>query len=176
MSQKLYLDFLAIPSFSCKRISTVSTCLAATAFISTILVLQAFKDAQQKQIILQTAQHIVLPGIKKDINKTVLKPLPKNALKQANETAHLLNVPWHALFSAIEAIPMQDVALLSIKPSLKKQQLLLTGQAKDMQALLHYVAQVEKLPMLQATHLQKHIVETDQPFKPVSFTIMAKWL
>jgi hypothetical protein len=65
--------------------------------------------------------------------------------------------------------------LLSLEPNKKKQQLVISGQAKNILAALSYIEALENLPMLSQVFLQKHTVDQLDPFKPVAFTIVAKW-
>ena len=97
----------------------------------------------------------------------------------------VLAMPWDGLFEAIESTQNKDVTLLSLEPNPKKQQLLLTGEAKNLQIALQYVAQLQKQPVLSQLFLQKHNVEEGDVSKTRafyragqmgSFTLMANLL
>jgi len=96
-------------------------------------------------------------------------------LKKIRETVADLSTPWNALLGALETIQAPDIALLNLQPNKKKQQLTLTGQAKNVQKMLDYVQAVSSLKMLSNAYLQNHVVEMNDPNKPVNFTIVANW-
>jgi len=64
---------------------------------------------------------------------------------------------------------------LSIAPNRKKQQVVLTGQAKNMAATLQYVQALAQLNTLAQVYLLKHHIDQSDPYKPVGFTIVAQW-
>ena len=70
---------------------------------------------------------------------------------------------------------MQNIVLLSLTPNPKKQQMLLTGEAKDLASVLEYIKQLEMQPMLSQVYLQKHTVDVVNAARPVSFSINAQW-
>lgn len=95
--------------------------------------------------------------------------------KQIGVIVNTLTTPWNALMLAIEQADMPDIALLSIEPNIKKQQILLKGEAKNLPITLRYIEQLEAQPLLHEVHLQKHQVEETDISKPVSFSVLAKW-
>lgn len=178
MSHHLAVDFIEKKPFSLRHINGLSMVLMLLGLGIATYVYQQYQTAQTAHNAAQIALNAVAPQAKKiKTKKKIVQPvLSKAELKQAEETAAFLDIQWQALFSGLEQLKMRHVALLSIEPSVKKQRLILTGQAKNMQSILDYVASVETLPMLSRVHLQKHQVEEEVPFKPVSFTIVARWL
>jgi len=91
------------------------------------------------------------------------------------DTVRQLNAPWNNLLSALEALKNQDVALISIVPNQHKQALELTGEARNIKAMLSYLESLEGLTMLEHVALQKHQVNETSPYQPVEFVIVAKW-
>jgi len=178
MSQQIAIDFVKQSPLALNRLTRVGLLLLLLGLASLMYVLHQADKAQAAYEDAESALAAVAPqqAKKKAVKKTPVKALSEAELRQANKTAAMLDVQWHALFSGLEQLKMRHVALLSIEPNVKKQRLVLTGQAKHMQALLDYVAHIETLPMLSRVHLQKHQVEEETPFKPVSFTIVARWL
>ena len=96
-------------------------------------------------------------------------------LKQVAIIVESLTIPWQPLMLAIERADMTDIALLSIEPNVKKQQVLLVGEAKNLQAVLRYIEQLEAQAALHEVYLQKHMVEETDISKPVTFGVLAKW-
>src|SRR5512145_1790787 len=52
-------------------------------------------------------------------------------VSRANEVLHRLTLPWNALFRAVESAAGKDVALLAMEPDLEKQQVKISGEARD---------------------------------------------
>lgn len=96
-------------------------------------------------------------------------------LKQVAIIVESLITPWQPLMLAIEWADMPDIALLSIDPNIKKQQVLLVGEAKNLQTVLRYIEQLEAQAVLHDVYLQKHMIEVTDISKPVTFGVLAKW-
>ena len=96
-------------------------------------------------------------------------------IQQIKQTVSALTAPWDTLLDGIEQTDMQNIVLLSVTPNLKKQQLLLTGEAKDLASVLQYIKQLEMQPMLGQVYLQKHTVDLTSSAKQVSFNVTANW-
>jgi hypothetical protein len=80
------------------------------------------------------------------------------------------------LFEAIERADAQEVTLLNVAPNSKKQQVLITGEAKNIQEVLNYIVKLEAQPVLQSAYLQSHSIDETNVSKPVKFTVMAHWV
>jgi hypothetical protein len=94
---------------------------------------------------------------------------------QIQETVTALTMPWDALLGAIEKPDMHDVAMLSISPNVKSQQIVLEAEAKNLQAALHYVEALQKQSVFDKVYLQRHAIEETDVSKPVKFTVFAHW-
>ncbi len=100
------------------------------------------------------------------------------SLEQIKETqlvVNTLSMPWSDLLNGIEKASLEDVALLSLQPDSKKQQVVLTGEAKNLPAVLAYIDRLESQTMLEKVYLQKHGVSETDNDRPVQFTIVAIW-
>lgn len=86
-----------------------------------------------------------------------------------------LGTPWQKLFAMLESYVDEPVALLSIDPDLSKKDLLLTGEARNLEALLDYVRFLKRQSMLTDVTLQSHQVNKQDRDKPVRFRISATW-
>ena len=107
--------------------------------------------------------------------KPVVAPVSSKQLTQLMEDFNVLATPWNELLDSIEQSDMPDIALLGIDPSVKKQQLILTGEAKNLATILKYINKLSQQATLSQVYLQKHIVNETSNEKPVSFSIIAKW-
>ncbi len=176
MSQQLDLDFIQTPFLSLTRFSWLSLFLLAASLSVALFTWQTYQ-----------AKRIEYLGLEKklaEINQQQQRKLPvKQApvsippeqLKQLQETVNTLAVPWNTLFEAIEQSDQKDIALLSLEPNSQKQQVVMTGEAKNLQVALAYIAQLESQPALSQVFLQKHSIDEANVSKPVSFTVFAKW-
>lgn len=107
-----------------------------------------------------------------ELKSAEISPQHMQALKQ---TIAELTMPWEPLLQAVERASLPDVALLGLDPDIKKQQIVLTGEAKNLSTVLDYVQRLLAQEVLSEVVLQKHSVDEANPNKPVAFTIVAHW-
>lgn len=107
--------------------------------------------------------------------KVSQSPISPKQIKDTQLVVNTLSMPWNELLNGVEKSSLDDVALLSLQPDGKKQQLVLTGEAKNLPAVLAYIDRLENQPMLEKAYLQKHGVSETDKEKPVQFTILAVW-
>jgi len=96
-------------------------------------------------------------------------------LRQVDGILRQLNLPWEALFDSLEMAASREVALLSLQPSVSGQTLRITGEARDLVALVEYVQALEREPVLKNAHLASYKTRQDHPLHPVTFSIIATW-
>jgi Tfp pilus assembly protein PilN len=96
-------------------------------------------------------------------------------IKHANEIIRQLNQPWDKLFMALESAANNQVALLSIQPDTRKQLIHISGEAKNLEAILDYLAQLRGQETLAQIVLTNHEIKLQDPDKPVRFSLSAKW-
>lgn len=128
-----------------------------------------------QQIEQQNHQSAQLKAVKTSALKTNIKPIKPEQIKEQQLTTYALNMPWNALLDGLEKSSNQDIAVLGLQPDSKKQLLTLSGEAKNLSAVLAYIDSLEKLPMLEKVILQKHNVSETDIDKPVRFTLLANW-
>lgn len=96
-------------------------------------------------------------------------------VSQANRVLREISVPWDALFQAVEESGGKDVTLLSMEPDVEKRVARIVGEAKNMPAVLNYMRQLGKQPMLRDVYLQHHQIQQQDSEKPVRFALVAGW-
>jgi Tfp pilus assembly protein PilN len=96
-------------------------------------------------------------------------------VKSTQQVSKHLNAPWVDLLDAIESAPQQSVALLAAEPSTAKQSFRLTAEARDLDAMLAYVAALQKDPRLVSVVLVSHQVQVQTPGRPIRFQVQAGW-
>ncbi len=96
-------------------------------------------------------------------------------VKRANEVLRQLSVPWDGLFQTVESVASKDVTLLALEPDTEKRLVKISGEAKNMMAMLDYIKQLENRDVLGTVYLQSHHVQLQDPEKPVRFELLAMW-
>lgn len=97
-------------------------------------------------------------------------------VRQANEILQQLALPWDGLFKAIESSNEKEVALLSVQPEVQRRVLKLSGEAKNFDALLGYIDRLQKNTALSGVYLTQHEIRSQDPEKPVRFSLIANWV
>lgn len=133
--------------------------------------LQAQEDNVQQEIHALSNNNTNLKKVAVD----PIKSIPTSQKLAVSNSIRELQITWDALFSALEKANHKDVTLLSLQPDSKKQQVILSGEAKDYPTILIYVDGLAKQPMLSNVYLQRHAVNEADKDKPVRFTILAHW-
>ncbi|WP_164504214.1 PilN domain-containing protein [Nitrosomonas sp. HPC101] len=95
--------------------------------------------------------------------------------KRADDILRQLNLPWEALFDALELAASEQIALLSLQPSVSGQTIRITGEARDLGALVEYVQALELGPVLKNVHLASYKTRQDHPRHPIVFSVVATW-
>lgn len=171
------LDFIKQPFWSVSNLSWSGVLSLLFAFVIAGFAWQ-FYNGQQSRLINVTSQ---LEQLSKQAKPALFSPsvtaisIEPKEIQQIQQVVSILTAPWSELLTSIEQADMQNIVLLSLTPNLKKQQITLTGEAKDLASVLQYVKQLETQPMLSQVYLQKHTVDVVNAVKPVSFSINAQW-
>jgi hypothetical protein len=95
--------------------------------------------------------------------------------KQANQVVRQLSLPWSALFKAVETTSGQNIALLSLAPDPGKGTVIISGEARDLDALLNYTRQLSTRDIFGSVMLQNHQIQQSDPEKPLRFSLLAEW-
>ena len=96
-------------------------------------------------------------------------------VNQANQVVRELSLPWNALFKAVETSSGQNIALLSLEPDPVKGTVTISGEAKDLNALLNYTKQLSTREVFDSVMLQNHQIQQADPEKPLRFSLLAHW-
>lgn len=177
MSQMLDLDFVDQQTLSFNRASGWTVLLCLLGLLVAFLVSQRYQSLNDEyDDVASTLSSDGLASAKKaELRKASAETISPKEMSNIRETVILLGTPWESLLTALEDINMKDIALLLLEPNKQKQEVTLTGQAKNIATMLEYVEEVSKLPMLSKVYLQNHMIELDELNKPVSFTVAAEW-
>lgn len=140
------------------------------------LQVQTLVQRQQQLLTQRVPEHNV--AAQTAIQLTPVKPavkLSQPEQKAAEKIVQQLNVRWFDLLQALEVKQVPEVSLLQLLPDANRGQFVLSGEAKNYQALLKYVSQLQTVAVLEQVHLQKHQVNESHPQRPVSFEIQGGW-
>ena len=174
MSQQLDLEYIQKSIFSHISISGLLILLAS--FWLGVFTWQTHYQLQVKLAEMTiNLQKINQQLPQQEMIKPVIAPISGKQLTQLTEDFNVLTTPWNELLDSIEQSDMPDIALLGLNPSVKKQQLILTGEAKNLATILQYINKLAQQTTLSQVYLQKHHVNETSNEKPVSFSIVAKW-
>jgi hypothetical protein len=99
----------------------------------------------------------------------------RTELQLSNRIIDKLNMPWDALFTAIETTADKQAILLGVEPDAERREVVLTGEAKDATAMLSYIRELRSAPVLKNAYLTAHQINLQDPQRPVHFTIDANW-
>jgi Fimbrial assembly protein (PilN) len=177
MNHKLDLDFVQRSFFSPFSLSLVGLIALIVSFAMANFTWQQYQDKQSKLTeISSKLSQLNHPLQQKKLTTSVEQTdISAEQKIQIDTTIDALAMPWNALFSALEKSDTKDVALLVLEPNSKNKQIILTGEAKNLLAVLNYVSQLETQPILDKVYLQKYNLDETNVSKPVKFTVLAQW-
>ena len=174
---KLDIDFIEQPFLSASNFSAAGIFCLLLGLIFATFSWQYYRS-QQSLLALDTAELKQTTKQSKTFSASIVKSEllinPKEKL-QIQQMVSVLTVPWVELLEGIEQADMQNIVLINLSPNLRKQQIQLSGEAKDLPSVLQYVKQLEMQPMLSQVYLQKHVVNTQSIAKQVTFNVIARW-
>lgn len=106
---------------------------------------------------------------------SVARPAADVALevKHANEVLRQLGLPWEGVFRAVESSGSKDVVLLALEPDMEKRVMKISGEAKNIPAMLGYITQLGERDMFDSVYLLSHQVQQQSQEKPVRFALLA---
>ena len=96
-------------------------------------------------------------------------------IKHANEVLNQITLPWDKLFQAVEWSSGKDVALLALEPDAERRVVKISGEAKNIPAMLTYIGHLSEQPIFTSVYLQNHQVQEQAPDQPVRFALVASW-
>ena len=140
--------------------------------------------AQQQLTSEQASVQARLAQLEIKLGRRPANALPQSTAmqrEQAERLAQMRNVslqlqrPWQQLFAMLEAMPQEDVALLSLTPDARKGQVRISAEARSLEAMLQYHQRLERSAELSDVSLLNHEVLANDPAHPVRFNLTATW-
>jgi Tfp pilus assembly protein PilN len=96
-------------------------------------------------------------------------------IRIANQVMQQMTLPWDRLFRELEASASKEVALLAVQPDPASRHVRISGEAKSFKAMLEYARRLGRTDMLREVVLLGHEVKSQDPQRPVAFSLMARW-
>jgi len=96
--------------------------------------------------------------------------------KQSGDIAQRLISPWGDLLDALEHADNENVALLAIEPDAEKGRLRLSGEAKNLDALVEYIKSLDGRAGIAELRLMTQQVKQNDAQHPVEFVLESNWL
>jgi len=166
--RRLELDFLrqkpAIPA--------AAWLLLALGLVLSALAASRYTDIQQG-IARETAlakQYERERRLKPARSKAVAAPAEAGVQDQA-----LLEKPWGELFARLERTRPDKVAFLALEADARKAEAVITAEARTPGQMLDYVNTLRKQPGFASVSLSSHIIDDENPQRPLQFVLRLKW-
>jgi hypothetical protein len=153
--------------------------LAAAGVLAAAAVVQNYFDAAQRV----SAWQEKIGELKRMAQRTpgALVEAPRNPVELRNEI-RLANVvlqqialPWDALFRELERSRDKTVSLLSVQPDMQNRIVRIGGEAKNLRAVVEYARRLDNTGVLYNVYMIGHEVKTQDPQRPVTFSLVAAW-
>jgi hypothetical protein len=94
-------------------------------------------------------------------------------VRHANKVLRQLGLPWERLFRALESSGGKDVVLLALEPDMEKRLVKISGEARNIPAMLAYVTQLGEQDMFESVYLLNHQVQLQNQDRSVRFALVA---
>ena len=177
LSKKLDLEFIKTNPFALSSYSWLSFIILLVGIVLATYSWQQYqaKYTELANVSNQLSQLDTQSQPKKISLNTAPVAISAEKKLQIQTIVTVLVLPWNQLLQAIERADNKDIALLNLVPNTKNQQVILSGEGKDLQTVLSYVNQLQTQPMLEKVYLQKYTIDISNISKPVKFTIFTQW-
>ena len=171
---QFHLDFVR-PQASMSGLGIALALVGIASFISILVWHQIFlkpdiaeTEGELRHLQLQMAKPV-------DGNLLIREQDVPDELRRANAVRRSLGAPWDGLFAALEEGATNDVALLGVDPDVTKGEVTISGETRNLEALLNYVRYLRTQKVLQSVTLQSHTVVRNDRDHPVRFRLVAAW-
>jgi Tfp pilus assembly protein PilN len=102
-------------------------------------------------------------------------PVPEAQAAAVNAAVLQLNLPWRALYDAVQAGTPSNIALLALEPDARKSLLRITAEAKTSDDMIAYVEQLKKSEWFSGVLLSRHEINEQDANRPIRFQLDAQW-
>lgn len=169
-----YFDLIALPrSVYWLRASLLLLgALALAAVLAYWQAVQAPEQEQQRQLVQAEMARLGTAPRAATMNNRDLA----QAWQRARSASVQLSLPWQAFFVQLgNASKTGQVAFISIEPDAQKGYVVLVAEARTLESMLKFVAELQASASFSQVVLQSHAINKDVPEKPVRFRVSATW-
>jgi Tfp pilus assembly protein PilN len=166
------IDFLAAPRGSARLGIAVFVIGAALAGFAVMDDSRSSDDLARLQASLKKAKTAYQ---RVELTRTPDRGSGLSALKQSGDIARRLASPWGELLDALEHAQSDNVALLAVEPSVAQGRLRISGEAKDMDALIDYIKSLEGKAGIADLRLQTQQIKQNDAQHPLEFVLESHW-
>jgi hypothetical protein len=164
--RRLELDYVAPPR--APRAPGLVVLAIALATAGTLV--ERYREVRSELERLEAAQRLLGP-------QQAARPIPRARLEEEAKSVEAvlrqLALPWGAIIESVEGATTGDVAILQLQPDAQQRQLRLGAEARTRQAMLEYLQRLAAAKGLAEVHVVSHQVQTEDPNRPVQFTVQA---
>jgi len=165
--RRLELDYVAVP----RRPQWIGVSFLVVALVIAGDLVLRYRDAQHGLAALDAAQGLL--NTDRRARSAVPKERIEEEAKAVDAVIRQLTVPWAQMIEAVETASASDVVLLQLQPETQQRSLRLTAEAKSREAMLRYVRRLGEARALSGVHMVSHQVQTDNPSRPIQFSVQA---
>ncbi len=115
---------------------------------------------------------VVRPAVRVRAPEAVVSPAQIAAI---NEAVRQLNLPWVELLRIFEERRPKQIALLSLEPDARKNELRIWAEAKTPEAMTAFLKDLQAEPRFAEVALQKHEINDKDANRPYRFQLVARW-
>jgi hypothetical protein len=157
----------------------IGVALAAAGAIAAAAAVQNYGDASQRVSAWQDKLGELQRMSQRTPGAIVEKPRDpaelRNEIQLANAVLQQIALPWDGLFRELERSGDKTVSLLSVQPDLQNRLVRIGGEAKSLRAVVEYARRLDKTGVLYNVYVVGHEVKTQDPQRPVAFSLVAAW-
>jgi Tfp pilus assembly protein PilN len=165
--RRLELDYVAPPPAP----RALGMAVLAIALATAGMLVERYREVRSELERIETAQRLL------GRDQTAARPTPRARLdeeaKSVEAVLRQLALPWGAIIETVEGATTGDVAILQLQPDAQQRQLRLGAEARTRQAMLEYLKRLSSAKGLAEVHVVSHQVQTEDPNRPVQFTVQA---
>ena len=176
MNRALFLDFQR----DARRWPFLGAVVLAAGIVALAVVALQYRGTRAELTLWQAKiadyQRLAQRGLTRISGPSAEREAVRQEVQRANALLAQITLPWGGLFRELEAATEDDVALLAVQPDAANRQVRVSGEARSFEALLKYVARLERLDAFANVYLLSHEFKQGGPQKSLDFSVVADWV